>query len=176
MRLHVNPHCITIHIPEDSSHLNHVNQALSHHFGKAFWINETLINLPSSRQMQERKAFLTSLYYACARDSNSHSTLFLQKLIALHDKPIKVIQKKRSKQFSGVHTQSSLKEDYRLLGATPNEHFDTIRKKYLLLAKRYHPDTRDPSLKNNTLCRQKFQDIQEAYERIKNIKKEPYAA
>lgn len=172
MRLHVNPHCITIHIPEDSSHLNHVNQALSHHFGKAFWINETLINLPSSQQMQERKAFLTSLYYACARDSNSHSALFLQKLIALHDRPIKVVQKKSKKQPIGIE----LEEEYRLLGVKPHERFETIRKKYLLLAKQYHPDTLEASLKNKPLYKQKFQDIQEAYERIKNVKKHSHAA
>jgi hypothetical protein len=172
MHLHVNPHCITIHIHKDSSHFHHVNQTLSHHFGKAFWVNETLINLPSSKQMQERKAFLTSLYYTCARESNSHNTLFLQKLIALHDKPIKVVQKKNAKQAICVEA----KEDYRLLGAKPHECFEAIRKKYLLLAKQYHPDALDVSLKNKPLCTQKFQDIQEAYERIKTAKKQPHAA
>ena len=94
MRLHVNPHCITIHISEESSHLHALNTTLSHNFSKTFWVNETLINLATTQELKERKAFLTSLYYTCAFDSKSHKLDFLKPVIAMLDKPIKVIQNK----------------------------------------------------------------------------------
>lgn len=174
MRLHVNPHCITIHIPEDSRHFAHLNQTLTHALGQTFWVNETLINLPSAKEMRERKAFLASLYYTCAFDSRSHNATFLAKLIALHDKPIKVVKQKSKKPL--VQAFSPLQNDYRLLGAHPEESLQSIRKKYLALAKHYHPDTLEASLKDKPLYTQKFQRIHEAYERIKTHRKEKVAA
>lgn len=174
MRLHVNPHCITIHISEESSHLHSLNATLSHTFSKTFWVNETLINLATAKELKERKAFLTSLYYTCAFDSKSHNLAFLERLIAMHDKPIKVVKNKslRKKTFF----ISYLQNDYRILGARIEDSLQSIRKKYLALVKQYHPDTLSEPLKNQPLYLQKFQQIQEAYERIKASRKEKQAA
>ena len=174
MRLHVNPHCITIHISEESSHLHSLNNTLSHNFSKTFWVNETLINLATTKELKERKAFLTSLYHTCAFDSKSHNLAFLERLIAMHDKPIKVIQNKLPKKKVAAFSQ--LQNDYRILGARIEESLQSIRKKYLSLVKQYHPDTLNESLKNKPLYVQKFQQIQEAYERIKVSRKEKQAA
>ena len=174
MRLHVNPHCITIHISEESSHLHSLNATLSHTFSKTFWVNETLINLATTQELKERKAFLTSLYYTCAFDSKSHNLAFLERLIAMHDKPIKVIQNKSLKKKTAPF--SPLQNDYRILGARMEESLQSIRKKYLALVKQYHPDALNKSLKNKPLYIQKFQQIQEAYERIKVSRKEKRAA
>lgn len=176
MRLHVNPHCITIHIPEDSLHLTKVNQTLCESFSKTFWVNETLINLASDKEAKERKAFLTSLYYTCAYESRTHNGAFLEKLIALHDKPIKVVKKTRTSKTPFPLHANAIESDYRLLGLSPFESLASIRKKYLRLAKKYHPDTLEPSLRAHPLYAQKFQHIHEAYERIKAQRKESLAA
>lgn len=162
MRLHISADCITVNIPENSSHFLHVSDTLCQNFTKSFWINETLINLPSNKEMQKRKEFLTSLYYTCAFDSQSHNLTFLQKLIALHDKPIKVIQKNKK--------INPLEMPYRILEASQEESLQSIRKKYLRLAKAYHPDH------NPNADSEKFQQVQHAYETIKAQKRRKIAA
>ena len=92
----------------------------------------------------------------------------------MHDKPIKVIQNKSLKKKTAPF--SPLQNEYRILGARREESLQSIRKKYLALVKQYHPDALNESLKNKPLYIQKFQQIQEAYERIKVSRKEKRAA
>lgn len=65
-----------------------------------------------------------------------------------------------------------LKEHYEILKANKDDTLEVIRKKYLRLAKRYHPDYQNDltehEIKQNTL---QFQKIQQAYETIKYHKK-----
>jgi len=173
MRLHITPECITVNIHEHSSHFLHVSDTLAKNFSKTFWINETLINLPSQKEMQKRKEFLISLYYICAQTSQTHNMAFLQKLIALHDKPIKVVQKRTHKPMRANNIP--FEHYYTVLDAHHEESLQSIRKKYLRLAKTYHPDhnTHTDSLSSYT---QKFQQIQEAYEAIKTLKSKKRAA
>jgi len=169
MRLHITPDCITVNVQESSSHFDHVSETLSKDFSKTFWINEMLINLPSPKELQKRKDFLTSLYYTCAHSSQTHNLAFLQKLIALHDKPIKVVRK-NSKAAAAPSRKNPLESYYKMLNAHQEESLHTIRKKYLCLAKAYHPD-----LNTNTTS-EKFQKIQEAYEQVKAQKSRKTAA
>ena len=173
MRLHITPECITVNVHESSSHFLHVSDTLAKNFSKTFWINETLINLPSQKEMQKRKEFLISLYYICAQASQTHNMAFLQKLIALHDKPIKVIRKHSHKPV--VANTLPLERYYTLLNAHHEESLQSIRKKYLQLAKIYHPD-HHTSADNHSVYTLKFQQIQEAYEMIKAQKSKKRAA
>jgi len=168
MRLHITRDCITVNIHEDSSHFLHVSDKLSKEFSKTFWINETLINLASPKELQKRKEFLTSLYYTCAQSSQTHNLAFLKKLIALHDKPIKVVSK-RAKHLTKT-VKNPLENYYKMLNANQEESLQSIRKKYLCLAKAYHPDL------NTNTPPEKFQKIQEAYERVRAQKSRKTAA
>lgn len=61
-----------------------------------------------------------------------------------------------------------LEEHYKILGCSKKDSFKTIRKRYLQLAKRYHPDIIDSSSSFLSKCyTKKFYDIQNAYKIIK---------
>ena len=171
MRLHITPDCITVNVHESSSHFLHVSDTLSKDFSKTFWINEMLINLPSPKELQKRKEFLTSLYYTCAHSSQTHNLAFLQKLIALHDKPIKVVRKGTKNSMRTI--KNPLDRYYKMLNASQEESLQSIRKKYLSLAKAYHPDLNSHNIQSNT---DTFHKIQEAYEYVKAEKSRKTAA
>ena len=175
MQLHISSECITVKIHECSKHYIHVSDTLSKNFSKTFWVNETLINLASHKEMQKRKEFLTSLYYTCAQASQTHNMAFLQKLITLHDKPIKVVRKQS--RPPKTHNAPSLLAYYTLLDASREESLTSIRKKYLRLAKRYHPDLASNQTEHTTQSyTEKFQKIQEAYAYVKAEKSKKRAA
>jgi len=168
MRLYITPDCITVNVHEDSSHFNHVSDRLSKEFSKTFWINEMLINLPNPKESKKRKEFLTSLYYTCAHSSQTHNLAFLQKLISLHDKPIKVVRK--NSKTVVTPRKNPLDAYYKMLNANQEESLQSIRRKYLCLAKAYHPDL------NTNVTSEKFQKIQEAYEQVRAQKNRKSAA
>jgi len=169
MRLHITPDCITVNIHESSSHFEHVSDRLSKEFSKTFWINEMLINLPNPKESKKRKEFLTSLYYTCAQSSQTHNLAFLKKLIALHDKPIKIVHK-NTKNATTRPLKNPLEAYYKMLNAHHEESLQSIRRKYLCLAKAYHPDL------NKDASSEKFQKIQEAYEHVRAQKSRKTAA
>jgi hypothetical protein len=164
MRLHITPDCITVNIHESSSHFTQLSDTLSKEFSKTFWINEMLINLPNQKELKKRKEFLTSLYYTCAQASQTQNLAFLQKLIALHDKPIKIVRKS---------AKNPLERYYKMLNAHQEESLQSIRKKYLRLAKAHHPDLNTHNIQSNT---DTFHKIQEAYEYVKAEKSRKTAA
>ncbi|ATB70561.1 Chaperone protein DnaJ [Sulfurospirillum diekertiae] len=168
MRLHLSSDCITVNIPESSSHFLHVSKTLSQKFTKSFWVNDTLINFSTPKEEKKRKEFLTSLYYICARTSQTHNLAFLQKLVAMYNKPIKVVKKVVKEMI--IHQPYTLDKYYKILEVSQTESLQTIRKKYLHLAKICHPDHQDTS------SVEKFQQIQEAYETIKEQKRKKIAA
>jgi curved DNA-binding protein CbpA len=54
-------------------------------------------------------------------------------------------------------------QEYKVLGVTENDDIEVIRKSYLMLVKRYHPDKQggDPV---------KFREVQNAWEKVKDKK------
>jgi DnaJ like chaperone protein len=69
---------------------------------------------------------------------------------------------------------SPLDPHYAILGANPSDSLDTIKKKYRALAKQWHPDTmaaKGISAEAMRHAKEKFQQINEAYERISEAKK-----
>lgn len=175
MKLHLSDSCITINIPEHSSYFLHVSTVLSHHFTKSFWFNNTLINFPTKTEMQQRKKFLTSLYYTCAFNSKTHNLKFLQRLIALHDKPIKVVLKKGTPALN--QRAHCIDDPYKMLEVAQTQSLAIIRKQYLYLAKKYHPDLALSKMGINVEAyTAKFQKIQEAYQTIKAEKSKKIAA
>ena len=175
MKLHLTPDCITIYVAENSSHYTHVKHVLTHLVGRSFWVNEMLINFNLPEYTQTRKAFLKSLYHTCAFTSKTHNVAFLQKLLLASQKPNKLVKKKLKQPIQHIPTIGS--NPYRLLNAHETESLESIRQKYLTLAKTFHPDSivskDETTLKNSTT---KFQQIQEAYAIIKAEKQKNYAA
>lgn len=175
MKLHLTSDSITIHVAENSSHYLHVSRVLTHSIGRSFWVNETLINFETPHERQKRRAFLSSLYYTCAFASKSHNASFLEKLLLASTKPIKLVKKKC--QQHSFHTPMALNDPYTLLHADETESLESIRQKYLSLAKAFHPDSiasDDVSIVKNFT--EKFQKIQEAYATIKAEKMRKLAA
>ena len=176
MKLHLRADCITIHIAENSSHYLHVSHVLSHVLGKSFWVNETLINFGTPHNSEQRQAFLASLYYTCAFKSKTHNASFLEKLLLASQKPIRLVKKRLQQHF---HDASLMhySNPYHLLNADETESLASIRKKYLALAKMFHPDkiTSDDEavIKGST---ERFHQIHEAYEKIKAAKTKKFAA
>ena len=168
MKLHLTQRCITIYISEHSPFLLHVKSVLSKKFSKSFCFKDTLINFATPTELQKRKNFLVFVYYACASHSKTHNLQFLQRLIALHDKPIKVIPQKE---------RTASVDPYRTLEVAQTQSLSTIRKRYLYLAKKYHPDhlmsQEATKIEDYT---EKFQKIQEAYQAIKAQKSKKIAA
>jgi len=69
------------------------------------------------------------------------------------------------------NTQNSLEDAYKLLGVSPDDDMDTIKKAYRKLVRQYHPDIIKAQGKDEAYLKeatQKTQEINEAYELIKN--------
>ena len=75
-------------------------------------------------------------------------------------------KKEQSKQFG-------IQNAYAILGATPDEEMESIKKKYRALVKEYHPDILMGQGKDQSIidaATAKLQEINEAYEMIKKEK------
>lgn len=270
MQLSILKNCIILHISEHANHFQEITQSLLS-FSKSFWINNTLINLSTHKELWERKKFLLHLY-KLALASNPLSYLSLQELINSYEKPIKIVIKDTSApikitnvlfkvfnkslyiklnenekfmfwyfvnqfknynlkynfqkkelliqtinttlkeeifallskknilgnqmqytynksefaflfhQYNHKHTNNvfktpSLEYYYRVLNSEQSDSLDAIRKQYLRLAKRFHPDLQTHLPKDIAqLNTQRFYKIQEAYETIKHSKSKKIAA
>ncbi|KAF6166794.1 hypothetical protein GIB67_005670 [Kingdonia uniflora] len=72
----------------------------------------------------------------------------------------------RSFHASGLF-YSSQRDYYEVLGAPKNASRDEIKKAFIALAKKYHPDAN----KNNPAAKRKFQEIRDAYETLRDSAK-----
>ena len=176
MQLQLLPHCICIHISQTSSYYQEIKMTLDQTFGRAFWINDVLVNVTTQHEQHQRQTFLASLYRICAELSHSHNFSFCERLLLASSKPIKLITKGMKRQPRPIHS-NVIDNPYTLLQANKHESLDAIRKKYLILAKQYHPDRLS---QEHLACygefTRKFQQIQEAYETIRAEKKKKFAA
>ncbi|AFL69388.1 J domain-containing protein [Sulfurospirillum barnesii] len=166
MKLHISTHCITIHLAENSPFSLHVKHFLTKKMSRSFWINDTLINFATPLEVVKRQAFLTKLYYTCATLSRTHNTQFLKKLLLVCHKPIKVIC--HSLPIFTHHEPEQSHHFYTILYSHHQESLQSIRTKYLRLAKQFHPDTlKSDDETTRQHYTEAFQKIQEAYAHIK---------
>jgi DnaJ like chaperone protein len=76
------------------------------------------------------------------------------------------------------HRREAVSADFELLGCSPNDSMESIKKRYRELTRTFHPDTvtgKDLHPEITKLAAAKFRDIQEAYERIMSQHKAPNA-
>lgn len=122
-------------------------------------------NLESVNNNQLKKEdFLKTVYYFCAKKAKTQNLEFLNKLLKSSAKEVKI----EIIKSLHVKTKDNLKNHYTLLNSSEKDSFIIIRKRYLKLAKIYHPDRvvhKDKSLVEEYTT--KFQKIQQAYEILK---------
>lgn len=122
-------------------------------------------NLESVNNNQLTKEnFLKTVYYICAKKAKKQNLEFLNRLLKSSSKRIKIDIIKSLH----VKTRDTLKNHYSLLNSSERDSLTIIRKRYLELAKTYHPDR--VVHKNKNLVKEytkKFQKIQRAYETVK---------
>ena len=131
----------------------------------SYYLSLISSNLESVNNNQLKKEdFLRTVYYLCAKKARKQNLEFLNRLLDASQKEIKIdIQK-----CLHVESPDSLKNHYSLLNSSEKDSLQIIRKRYLELAKTYHPDR--VVHKNKNLVAQytaKFQKIQQAYEILK---------
>ena len=125
-------------------------------------ISSDLQNISTCKEKKE--TFLKTVYYLCAKKANSRNPLFLKKLIDSSFKPIQI----DIKDTLHVKVQDTLEKYYHTLNSNEKDSLHVIRKRYLKLAKTYHPDR--VICKDSHLVRaytDKFHQIQKAYEVLK---------
>ncbi|MGM0509029.1 MAG: J domain-containing protein [Fusobacteriota bacterium] len=77
----------------------------------------------------------------------------------------------RQQNNSFNNSSTSIDEYYSILGASPSDSMDTIKRKYKKLAKKYHPDLHGTKgQKQQSENEKKFKKINEAYNEIKKRK------
>jgi DnaJ-domain-containing protein 1 len=122
------------------------------------YINSITSALLDAKCIDKKEELLKNIYYICAKKVNYHNPQFLKKLIKSSHKHIEL----------HVDRQEPLKQHYKLLKSDEKDPLHVIRKRYLKLAKTYHPDR--VSYCNSSLVEEythRFQKIQRAYEILK---------
>ena len=128
---------------------------------------------PQKRHMM--MAFLVNLAYIDGHLSHSEEEMLRKIAAALRFEAREI--EAMLQQASGMHrhatSESSLNEAYELLGASPEDSLDVIKKKYRKLVRQYHPDiikaqgADDDYIEHAT---EKVQQINAAYEQVKKAK------
>jgi len=122
------------------------------------YLDSILKALLNAKCKDTKEQLLKKIYYICAKDVNYHNPQFFLKLIKSSYKSIVL----------HVDKDESLKQHYTLLKSDEKDSLHVIRKRYLKLAKTYHPDRVIAT--NSNLVEEythKFQKIQRAYEVVK---------
>ena len=141
MRIRLKKSSVIIEIFENSSYLDSLTSALLH-----------------AKCRDKKEQLLKNIYYICAKNVNYHNPQFFKKLIKSSHKHIEL----------HVDKQESIKQYYELLKSDEKDSIQIIRKRYLKLAKTYHPDR--VSYVDSSLMEEytyKFRKIQKAYEVLK---------
>ena len=131
----------------------------------SYYLSLISSNLESVNNNRLKKEdFLKTVYYLCAKKAKKQNVQFLNKLLNSSAKKI-IIEIKKSLH---VGVKENLKNHYSLLNSSEKDSLPIIRKRYLELAKTYHPDRvvhKDKNLVEEYTV--KFQKIQQAYEILK---------
>lgn len=117
-------------------------------------------------------AFLVNLAFIDGKLSHSEESL-LAKIAAylkLSAAQVDAIVTQFANLYKAGPTRQSLDEAYQLLGAAPDEPFESIKKKYRAMVKKYHPDLMKAKGADEAYiadATKKMQEINAAYEMIK---------
>lgn len=148
MKIRLKEHTINIEVYKNSKYLNFISS------------NLPIIN----NNRKEKEKFLKNIYLICTKNAQYQNNVFFKNLIKSSKKHVELIIIDDLIEDE----KESLKQSYFLLNSSQNDSLDKIRKKYIKLAKIYHPDrvaTKDMyTINQHTI---KFQQIQKAYENIK---------
>ncbi len=141
MRIRLEKSSVIIEIQDNSKYLKGLSRALL-----------------EAKCRDQKLEVLKYIYYICVKNVNYHNPLFFKKLIKSSHKQIEL----------HVDKDETMKQLYRLLKSDEKDPIHVIRKRYLRLAKTYHPDR--VSYTDSSLIEEythKFQKIQRAYEILK---------
>lgn len=124
------------------------------------------------RKRQMMMAFLINLAFVDGNLSHAEERLLLKiaSYLQFNQHEFDAMMRQASGMHAHATTQSSLDEAYRLLGATPEDSMDVIKKKYRTLVKQHHPDIIKAQGKGDKYIEEateKVQQINAAYEMIK---------
>ena len=124
------------------------------------------------QQRMSMFAFLVNLAFIDGNLSRSEENL-LTKIAAylkLSSSQVDAVMARFANLYKSGPTHKSLEEAYRLLDANPDESFETIKKKYRTLVKKYHPDLMKARGADEAYiadATRKMQELNAAYEMIK---------
>lgn len=161
MRIRVKKNTIVIEISEHSKYFNFVSSNLQNSY-HSYWDGDTLVVPGKKNETNKKEFFLKTLYYMCVQHVQYQNPTFLKNLILSSHKQIELMVTDRAYEKQKCPYQKY----YNLLNSNVKDPLHVIRKKYLNLAKIYHPDkvVNKNNLKEYTF---KFQQIQEAYQALK---------
>jgi len=148
LKIRLKHNSVVIEIPENSKYFNLISS-----------------NMPSNKaQKEKREEFLKAIYYMCVHNVQYQNPKFLKNLMKSSFKNIELLVKGRIY----VEKKCVHEKQHAILNSSKYDSLHVIRKKYLKLAKIYHPDkvaNLDVGLLK--VYTHKFQQIQAAYEVLK---------
>ena len=120
-------------------------------------------------------AFLVNLAFVDGHLSHAEERLLLKIAALFHFTrgEIETLLRQASGMHAAATTQSSLDAAYALLGMTPQDSMETIKKRYRALVKEYHPDIIKAQGKSDAYIEEateKVQQINAAYETLKKAR------
>ncbi len=142
------------HLSHALSHATKRSQATRHQFMQ-FLIQ---LSFADGEVTKSEEAVLAIIAEAMQFDPNAYHTIF--------DQFEQMMQNAQPKQ--------SLEDAYKLLGVSPNDGIETIKKAYRKLVREYHPDIIKSQGKSDSYIKEatkKTQEINQAYEMIKKARR-----
>ena len=127
-------------------------------------------------KQQQFMGFLIQLAFVDGEVSKSEEKILAQIAEAFEFDPnlYHAIFDQFEQMMKNVKPQHNINDAYKILGVSPNDDMQTIKKAYRKLIKQYHPDIIKAQGKSETYMEEataKTQEINQAYELIKKIKK-----
>lgn len=144
-------------------------------------INETAHNLSqkikrNKAQQQQFMGFLIQLAFVDGEVSKNEDEILQTIAQAFEFDPhlYHKIFDQFEQMMKNIHPKESIDDAYKILGVTPQDDMATIKKAYRKLIRQYHPDIIKSQGKSEDYMKEatkKTQEINQAYEKIKNVKK-----